>query len=142
MNEKQGAVLSLQAREKPVERESTESTESTEAPIRLAHGRTLAVTPDGPNEVIEIRASSGTLELRIHMTEEGPMLTLEGVKLAVKAQDSIDMECKRFSVNASESVELASSQELKIKSDGELTIRSEGADVRVIGEKIYLRLRR
>lgn len=142
MSKKEGAVLSLQIHEEQVEAESSDGYEIDgavdERQMYLKHGRKLAVASDGVQEVIEIRASSGALELRIKMTEEGPLLMLEGVKLAVKAEESIEMECKRFSVNASESVELASQQELKVSSEGELNIRSEAADVRVKGEKIFL----
>ncbi len=134
MSEKDGAVLSLETDENRVE----EGEKNDEQKTYLRHGRTLAVASDGMQETIEIRASSGALELRIHMTEEGATLMLEGAKLAVKAQDSIEMECKRFSVNASESVQLSSGQALDVQSEGELNIRSEGADVRVKGEKIFL----
>lgn len=130
MSKKDGKALSLEAHEERVEND--------ERQMYLEHGRTIAVSSDGLQEVIEIRASSGALELRINMTEEGPVLALEGVKLAVSAQTSIEMECKRFSVNASESVELASGQALAVKSEGEMTIQSEDADVRVKGERIFL----
>lgn len=132
MSKKESVALSLKTQDEQVENESDERQ------MYLEHGRTLAVGSDGLEEFIEIRASSGALELRIKMTEEGPVLALEGIKLAVKAQSSIEMECTRFSVNASESVELASEQKLEVSSKGELTIQSEGADVRVKGEKIFL----
>jgi hypothetical protein len=88
------------------------------------------------DELIEIRASSGQMELRIRMTEDGPVLQLEGVKLAIKAAEALDLECKSFKVEA-ESVEIASKGEMKMSSEGEINIESP-KDVRVRGDKIWL----
>lgn len=127
---KEGSILAL---ENPEEQE--ESTD--ERSVYLKHGRTLTVASQGMEEIIEIRASGGQMELRINMTEDGPVLQLEGIKLAVKATESIDLECKTFSVDAAESVEIASKGEMKVTSEGEINIESP-KDVRVRGEKIWL----
>ncbi len=117
--------------------EGEHAEEREERSVYLKHGRTLAVADDGLDEVIEIRASSGQVELRVKMTEDGPVLALEGVRLSVKAAENIELECKNFSVAASESVKLASQGELKVSSEGEMNIESP-VDVRVKGEKIWL----
>lgn len=117
--------------------ESAEEERTDVREVHLERGRTLTIASDGTNELIEIRASSGDLELRIQMTENGPVLKLEGVKLSLKATEAIEMECKTFSVDASEKVELVSQGTLQVSSEGEMNIDST-ADVRVRGEKIYL----
>ena len=53
------------------------------------------------------------------------MVLLEGAKIEIKASDSIEMECRKFSVNASEEVAVESAGELEIKSSGEMNIQSE-----------------
>jgi hypothetical protein len=108
-----------------------------ERTVYLEHGRSLAVTSSGLSQLIEIRAASGQVELRIRMTEDGPVLQLDGVKLEVRAEDTIELSCREFKVDAAESVEIASQGGLRVGSKEEMTIESE-ADVRVRGEKIWL----
>lgn len=129
--QKNGSMLALEDHEEQDEERTDERS------VYLKHGRTLSVASDGVDELIEIRASSGDMELRIRMTEDGPVLQLEAVKLAVKATESIDLECKSFKVDAAESVEIASKGEMKVTSEGEMNIESP-KDVRVRGEKIWL----
>jgi hypothetical protein len=111
--------------------------QSEERQLYLDHGRTLAVGADGLEQVLEIRAASGRVELRIKMTEEGPVLQAEGLKLSVKAAESLDLECKTLKIAASEGVELATAGPMTIASEGEMKIESK-ADVKVVGECIYL----
>ncbi len=70
----------------------------------LAHGRTLSVE----GEVIELRAPSGAVELRLKITEDGVVLQLEAARISLKAEESIDLECKTFNVNASSDVHVES----------------------------------
>ena len=52
---------------------ATEATDSVETrQLYLRDGRTLTVSGRGAEELVEIHASSGMLELRIKMTEQGP----------------------------------------------------------------------
>lgn len=129
--QKNGSMLALENQEEQDEERTDERS------VYLKHGRTLSVTSEGMDELIEIRASSGNMELRIRMTEDGPVLQLEAVKLAVKATESIDLECKTFKIEATESVEIASKGDMKVSSEGEMNIEST-ADVRVRGDKIWL----
>ena len=115
-----------------------QAVEGSRGQIDLDGGRSVAVVSrDGTDEYVEIRASNGRVELSIKMTEEGPVLQLDGVRLSVNAAESIDMKCKKFSVDASESVELTSEGSLDVSSEDEMTVRST-ADVRVRGRIIYL----
>ncbi|MBV9578090.1 MAG: hypothetical protein JO057_05820 [Chloroflexi bacterium] len=64
-------------------------------------------------ELVEIRGADGVLELRLKLTEDGVVLQLEAARISLKAEQSIDVECETFNVNAS-------------------------ADVRVRGERVYI----
>lgn len=130
-SQKNGSMLVLETQEEQDEERTGERS------VYLAHGRTLTVASEGTDELIEIRASSGQMEVRIRMTEDGPVLQLEGVKLAVKAAEAIDLECKTFKVAATESVEIASKGEMNVNAEGEMKIES-AKDVRVVGDKIWL----
>lgn len=119
------------ALEEQVEEQADERT------VYLNNGRTLAIESQPTSEIIEIRASSGQVELRVKLTEDGPVLQLDGVKLEVTSESSIAMACEEFSVSAKKSVNLASQTGVRVQSEGEIQIEST-QDVRVKGEKIWL----
>lgn len=89
--------------------------------ILLEHGRRLEVSRSGDGDVVEVRAESGQLELRVVLTAEGPVLQLDAVKLALRAEDSVEIDCKSFAVKTTEDVSIA----------------AEG-DTRVVGKRIFL----
>ena len=104
--------------------------------VHLAAGRTLTVTGD-VEQVLELRNPGGLLELRIKLTEEGPVLQVEGARVALKATESVSVECKTFEVRAEERVELHSEGTLDVTSEKELRVKSTD-DVRVNGKIIHL----
>ena len=116
--------------------EQTDET-SDERTVYLERGRTLTIASQGSGETIEIRSSSGQAELRIRMTEEGPVLQLDGVKLEITAEESVAVRCQEFTVDAEKSVNITSRAGVRVVSAEEVNIESE-ADVRVKGEKIWL----
>jgi hypothetical protein len=97
--------------------------------IYLREGRTLSVEQSGTEELVEIRSSSGQVELRIKLTEEGPVLQVESARLQLKASESVEIESKRVEIRATETVHLTSKDEVKVEAEGE---------VRVNGKMIYL----
>ena len=105
--------------------------------VYLREGRTLTVSTQGADELVEIRAASGTVEVRILLTEQGPVLQMEAVRLKLKASESVELEAKQVSVKAQESLALASEGDVKVTSAGETKVEAEG-DVRVVGKTIHL----
>lgn len=105
--------------------------------LYLREGRTLTVAARGAEELIEIRAASGQVEVRIVMTEQGPVLQMEAVRLQLKAAEAVEVETKQFTVKAQEAVTLASEGEVKVTSAGETKVEAEG-DVRMVGKQIHL----
>lgn len=97
--------------------------------IYLREGRTLSIEEAGADELVEIRSSSGQVELRIKLTEDGPVLQMESVRLQIKASEAIEIESKRVEIKATETLQLASDNEVKVDAEGE---------VRVNGKMIYL----
>ncbi len=110
---------------------------SDERRMFLDGGRQVAVVEHAGQQTVEIRAASGQLELRIKLTAEGPVLSLDGVKVELNAAESLQIKCKDFKVEASASTTIESKGELKIKSDGEMELDSP-SDVRIKGKKIWL----
>lgn len=103
----------------------------------MRQGRTLALVPVGDDELVEVRAASGTLELRIRMTDEGPVLEMESVRLKLRAAESVDVEAKEFNVDAERSVGLSSQGEITVSGKADVRVDAEG-DVHVTGETIHL----
>ena len=97
--------------------------------IYLREGRTLSVEQTGSDELVEVRSSSGQVELRIRLTEEGPVLQMESVRLQLKASEAVEIESKRVEIKATETLQLASGDEVKVDAEG---------SVRVNGKMIYL----
>ncbi|HET9621361.1 MAG TPA: hypothetical protein VFP84_08355 [Kofleriaceae bacterium] len=97
--------------------------------LYLREGRTLRIDDAGRDELLEIRSSSGQVELRIKLTEEGPVLQMESARLQLKATESVEIASKRVEITASETLSLKSENEIKADAEGE---------VRVNGKMIYL----
>ena len=113
------------------EEELEERTEETSdrREIYLREGRTLTVEQSGTDELVEVRSSSGQVELRIRLTEEGPVLQMESARLQLKASEAVEIESKRVEIRATETVQVTSKDEVKVDAEG---------DVRVNGKTIWL----
>lgn len=121
--------------------------------IKLAPGAPLAEEPqtiplrrqrrltirggDGDDQVVEIRAPGGQVELRIALTEDGPVLQLDAVKLALTASESVAIDSRRFEVRASEGATIHSGGDLELEAEGENRMTSTG-DTRIVGKLIFL----
>lgn len=116
-------------------RADTELSESSST--TLPSGRTLRLITANGHEELLLEAPNGELELRILLTEDGPVLKLSAAKLELEATDSISMKCRNLDISASESATLTSDGTLSINSSDELTVNSED-HVRVTGKIIHL----
>ena len=105
--------------------------------VGLAHGRLLTVESGGAEQFVEIRAASGMVELRVKITEDGPVLLIEGVRISLKAAEAVDVDCTRFSVTASQSIQLTAQRTIQVSGEGDVGVHAKG-EVRVNGEMIYL----
>lgn len=107
-----------------------------EREVYLRDGRTLKVSDEGADQLVEIRNESGMVELRIKLTEQGPVLQMEAVKLQLKASEAVEIDAKRVAINGSEALELHGG-EVKLEADEEVKVDAVG-DVRVKGKIIWL----
>lgn len=105
--------------------------------VGLAHGHLLTVNSAGAEQLVEIRGSTGIVELRVKITEDGPVLLVEGVRISLKAAEAVDVDCPRFSVTASQSIEMTSQGAIQVSGGGDVCVNAEG-EVHVKGEMIYL----
>jgi len=82
----------------------------------LPSGRTLVLRIGSAGEDIEIRSAEGALDLRITLTEAGPVVSLRGARVEVDVAD-IAVRCRNFDVQASGDVRLASEREVRFEAE-------------------------
>lgn len=109
---------------------------SDEREVYLRDGRKLVVSDQGRDQLVEIRSESGMLELRIKLTEAGPILQMESVRLQLKASEAVEIESPRVEITASEQLELAGG-EVHIEAEQDVKVDAK-AEVRVVGKMIWL----
>jgi hypothetical protein len=117
----------MSVKSKELKLQTEEATDRRE--VYLREGRTLSIETAGNDELVEVRSSSGLVELRIRLTDEGPVLQMESARLQLKATEVVEIESKRVEIKATETVQIASENEIKVDAEGE---------VRVNGKMIYL----
>src|SRR5450432_313151 len=107
----------------PKEKLETEEVEGSEVSgereIYLRDGKKLVVGESGTNQLVEVR---------IELTDAGPVLRMDAVKLELKAEQSIELESPKVAIRATE---------VKIESEDTVEVDAKG-EVRVAGKMIYL----
>jgi hypothetical protein len=102
---------------------------------RLPSGRSLVLRTDPAGEEIEIRGARGELDLRIVLTDTGPVVMLQGARLEVESPD-VAFRCRTFAVKTSGDLRLESEAQVRIDAD-ELVAKTEH-DIKLNGA--YIRL--
>lgn len=121
----------------PKEKLETETEEvSDEREVYLRDGRKLVIGEQHGEQMVEIRSESGMLELRIKLTEDGPVLQVESARLSLKATESVEIESQRVAIKATEQLELKGAA-VQVTSEEDVKVEAEG-EVRVVGAKIFL----
>ena len=117
-------IMAGSSKEKLHAEEQTEASEDRE--VYLRDGKKLVIGETGGNQLVEIRSESGALEVRIELTDQGPVLRMESVKLELKAEQSIELESQRVAIKAGQ---------VSIESEDAVDVDAKG-DVRVAGKLI------
>lgn len=105
--------------------------------LPLRGERTLRLIRSGADDLLEVRTASGLLELRVCLTPEGPVLQMESVRISIKAAEAVDVQCRSFAVNATESLDLHSGGGMRVSGDADVRVDASG-EVHVKGNMIYL----
>jgi hypothetical protein len=105
--------------------------------VYLRDGRKLVISDAGTDQLVEVRSESGMVEVRIRLTEQGPVLQMEAVRLQLKAEEKVEIESKRVEIKGTETVAVDGGKvTVEAKEEG-IEIDAEGA-VRVVGKTIHL----
>jgi len=128
--------MSGSPKEKLQQHEETTETATDEREVYLRDGRKLVLGEKGNDQMVEIRNESGMLEVRIVLTEQGPVLQMESARLSLKAAESVEIESKRVEIKGTENLEL-NGGEVQVKGEKDVKVNADG-EVRVVGKMIYL----
>ena len=86
----------------------------------LPSGRQLRVIDGRAGETVEVRSPDGVVELRVRLTDDGPVLEFEAARIDLRASHDVNVECERFSVRAREDMQLRSAEDIHIDGDNVL----------------------
>lgn len=104
--------------------------------VYLRDGRKLVVGEQGGDQLVEIRSESGMLEVRIRLTDEGPVLQMESARLQLKATEAVSIESARVEIKGTEKVEISGGT-IGVSGEEDVKVDAKG-EVRVVGKMIYL----
>jgi hypothetical protein len=102
----------------------------------LPSGRSVIVRLDGGKEELEVRSPQGEVEVRITLTDAGPVISLRGARLELDAADAVAVNCRKFEVNSSEATTLSSAGAVQITGN-EMNVETTD-DIRLKGKIIHL----
>jgi hypothetical protein len=103
--------------------------------VYLEGGRTLVVSKEGEAQLVEIRSESGMVEVRIALTERGPVLQMQSVRLAIQASEAVEIDSPKVSIRG-DRVEVTGGT-VTLEAEDEVSVEADG-EVRVVGKMIYL----
>lgn len=115
---------------KPVAVPSDDSTR------QLPSGRSVVVRVNDSREELEVRSPQGEVEVRITLTDSGPVVSLRGARLELESPDAVSVTCRRFEVSTTEGTQLHSAGDVNITGQ-EMRVKTE-ADIHLNGGIIRL----
>ena len=115
----------------------SEAKENKQKLVRLYSGRRIVAETAGKEDLIEIIDPEGAITVTIRMTEEGPVIGVQGARLELKSAETITLEAKKICITAEEETVLKSQGSLNINAAKKMDIHSDD-DIRVEGKLIHL----
>ena len=117
-----------------LERLEGEKAETKE--VQLDSGRYILIRSGEHEELLEI-VERGRLVVTVRLTDEGPVVTVQGAHLELKSTETVTLEAKEIKIKAEEKTSIESMGSLKIDSSKKMDIHSDD-DIRVVGKIIHL----
>ncbi len=102
----------------------------------LASGRVLETANRGDADVLRVRSKAGALVLTIHLTDEGPVVRVEGGALEISSANKLSLDCEELHVRASRGATLEVGGRLEARA-GAIDLRAND-DVSLHGERVML----
>lgn len=105
--------------------------------IRLDSGRRVIAKSFGKEDILEIREMDGGMTLRVRLTDDGPIFSVEGARLELKSPETISLRAKQVEIEGEEKTSVRSNGSLQMASSEEMSINSE-EDLRLKGKMIHI----
>lgn len=107
------------AREARSGKDAEEATGQGGDELALPSGRTLEVRlgPD-QRESIALKSRDGAVELRIRITDDGPVVELNAAGLVLQNSGDISLRCNRFSVETEQAISLRTRGDMEQEVEG------------------------
>ena len=104
--------------------------------LQLDSGRYILIRSKEKEELLEI-VEGGEVVVTVRLTNEGPVVTVQGAHLELRSTKTIALEAKEVKIKAEEEASIESMGRLKIDSSKQMDIHSKD-DIRVVGKIIHL----
>lgn len=98
-----------------LDNEQEETGESRE--LYLKDGRKVVLSEQAGDQLVEIRNESGMVEIRIQLTEQGPVVQVEAARMKLSATESVQIESKKIELKSEEGTEIESEGEVRVRGD-------------------------
>lgn len=105
--------------------------------VGLRSGATVSVHTDRQGETIVLRSPAGAVDLSIRMTDQGPVLSLKGVRLEIEATEELAVRCREFSVDARDGIRLTSGGNIQARSEGPTFIDADYVNLNCLDRTGY-----
>ena len=104
--------------------------------LQLDSGRYILIRSGEQEELLEI-IERGQVVVTVRLTDEGPVVTVQGAHLELKSIETLALEAKEVKIKAKEKASIESMGSMKIDSSEKMDIHSD-KDIRVVGKIIHL----
>lgn len=105
--------------------------------ITLKSGRRISAKSAKDHDILEIRESDGQMIIKMRLTDKGPEMIVKGARLELKSSESIALKTKKLEIDAEESAAINSRGTLDMNSSQEIKINSDN-DLRLTGKLIHI----
>jgi hypothetical protein len=97
--------------------------------LELPSGRRISCEEEASGELVTIQGPEGGVELRVLLTEDGPVLRFDAARLELQSAGTIRAECERFEVAARSDVVQEAGGDVSIQARGDLSTRARTTSV-------------
>jgi uncharacterized protein (DUF2345 family) len=100
--------------------------------LQLAHNQHLTIEQDGSDTLLRLSGADGVVTVSISVTAKGPVISLEGADLIVRAKGLLALGAQDINIHATRSLALTSEQDLLVTAARDLITSGESQTIRAI----------
>lgn len=117
--------------------ENSRMDDSDERDLVLTSGYRIDVHNDNKEEVIKITSPNDDLLMQIRITNEGPVVCLQGAHLQLHSTETIALEAKKINIQAQEETVVESKGKLDVKAAQKMDIHADD-DIKISGKMVHI----